>query len=67
MGTGGKHLSFWVRQGDFTFRAVAFGMGEIEDTIRRVGRCSLAFRPVLNSWRGTDSIELMVQDIRLEG
>jgi len=67
MGTGGKHLSFWVRQGDFTFRAVAFGMGELEEAIVRAGRCSLAFRPVLNSWRGTDSIELMVQDIRLEG
>ena len=67
MGTGGKHLSFWVRQVDFTFRAVAFGMGELEDAIVRAGRCSLAFRPTLSSWRGTDSIELMVQDIRLEG
>ena len=67
MGTSGKHLSFWVRQGDFTFRAVAFGMGELEEAIVRAGRCSLAFRPSLNSWRGTDSIELIVEDIKFDG
>ena len=63
MGTGGRHMSFWVRQGDSGFRAVAFGMGELADELGRSRRCDLVFKPRLNRWRGRESIELEIRDI----
>ena len=65
MGSGGRHMSFWVRQGESGFRAVAFGMGELADKLGRSRRCDLAFKPRLNRWRGKESIELEIQDIRI--
>ncbi len=43
-GVSGKHLSFYVRQGDISFRAVAFGMGDkIEKLKKSNGNYSIAF------------------------
>ncbi len=43
-GVSGKHLSFYVRQGDISFRAVAFGMGDkIEMLKKSNGNYSIAF------------------------
>ena len=43
-GVNGKHLSFYVRQGDISFRAVAFGMGgKIEMLKKSNGNYSIAF------------------------
>ncbi|MBS1259166.1 MAG: Single-stranded-DNA-specific exonuclease RecJ [Candidatus Scalindua arabica] len=33
-GVNGKHLGFYVRQGDVSFKAVAFGMGDKIDTLK---------------------------------
>ena len=43
-GVNGKHLGFYVRQGDVSFKAVAFGMGDkIEFLEQNGGNCSIAY------------------------
>ncbi|HLG30177.1 MAG TPA: DHHA1 domain-containing protein, partial [Candidatus Brocadiales bacterium] len=71
VGAQGQHLSFYVRQGDTTLKAIAFGMGEeFEYGMRNAsyginGRtCSVAFTPKLNNWQDQESVELEVKDIK---
>jgi len=64
MGQQGRHLSFYVRQGATSFRAVAFGMGERLEEVRDCARdCSLVYSPQINNWRGSSELELIVWDI----
>jgi single-stranded-DNA-specific exonuclease len=65
MGAKGQHLSFWVRQDDTSLRAVAFGWGDRADALQSAGVCSLAYRANLNEYRGTKSLELRVEDLRI--
>jgi single-stranded-DNA-specific exonuclease len=66
VGAQGKHLSFYVRQGDTTLRAIAFGMGEALDMTQQNGRLhSIAFTPKLNNWKNQENVELDVKDIKL--
>jgi len=65
MGSGGRHLSFWVNQDGAAFRAVAFGMGDLATELERSAACSLAYVPRLNRWRERESIELEVRDIKI--
>jgi single-stranded-DNA-specific exonuclease len=65
MGGGERHMSFRVRQGATTLRAVAFGMAErLEELMAEDRRCCLAFTPVLNDWQGYRSVELHVVDFQ---
>lgn len=65
MGVGEKHLSFRVRQGQQTLRAVAFGLGErYDELMSENGKCCLAFTPKRNEWNGNTSIELDVVDFQ---
>lgn len=65
MGGGERHMSFRVRQGGTTLRAVAFGMADrLEELMSEQGRCCLAFTPVLNEWQGYRSVELHVVDFQ---
>lgn len=66
MGKKGDHVSFYVTQGSASIRAVGFGMGECFEKLVRADTCSLAFRPHINEWNGTTSVELKLEDIRLE-
>jgi len=69
MGANGQHLSFWVRRPGGrgpAFRAVAFGMGERHEEIRRRGtRVELLCRPQWNEWQGRREVQLLVQDLRV--
>jgi single-stranded-DNA-specific exonuclease len=68
MGGGERHMSFRVRQGTTTLRAVAFGMAErLEELMSEDRRCCLAFTPVLNEWQGYRSVELHVVDFQAGG
>ena len=67
MGATGKHLSFWVRQGSCSRRAVGFSMGDRLEEVAGGGRCSLAYRPGVNDFRGQESLELYVEDLCVEG
>jgi single-stranded-DNA-specific exonuclease len=64
IGESGRHLAFWVRQNDAAFRSVAFGKGEMASKLAEVRKCSIAFVPRINRWRGEESIELDVRDIK---
>lgn len=65
IGQGERHLSFRVKQGPTSLRAVAFGMGErLEELMADGGRCCLAYTPVVNEWNGYRSVELHVVDFQ---
>ncbi len=74
-GVNGKHLGFYVRQGDVSFKTVGFGMGDkIEDLKQNDGNCSIAYvlrppyRKVANGMYSSnmmykEDIELELKDI----
>lgn len=65
IGTGERHLSFRVRQGGTTVRAVAWGMGDrLDELMSAGGGCCLAFTPRVNEWNGYRSVEVQVDDLR---
>jgi len=65
IGSGGRHLSMRLRQHDITLRAVAFGEGERADELAALDQpLDVAFRPVINTFRGRRTVELHVADWR---
>ena len=65
IGKGEHHLSFRVKQGTMSMRAVAFGMADrIEELMSAGGKCCLAFSPVVNQWQGRRSVEIHVVDFQ---
>jgi len=57
MGATGRHLSMMFDQHGVKMRAVAFGGGDWEQELTRIdGPISIAFRPVINNWRGRVSV-----------
>jgi single-stranded-DNA-specific exonuclease len=65
IGTNGHHLSVRLEQHGVTIRGVAFGGGDWEqDLIDASGPLSVAFKPVINSFRGRKSVEMHIADWR---
>ncbi len=66
MGDSGDHLSFRVTQGGVERRVVGFGMGNEISTLDQIpsDQLALAYKPVINEWRGRRSIELHLVDIQ---
>ena len=63
MGATGRHLSMMFDQHGVKMRAVAFGGGDWEEELTKVeGPLSIAFRPVINNWRGRVSVEIHLDD-----
>ena len=61
--SGGRHLSLRVKQHDVTLRAVAFGGGEWAEPLAQLTTpMDIAFRPVINSFRGRRNVELRLID-----
>ena len=59
IGTTGQHLSLRLEQHGVALRAVAFGGGDWEqDLDRRNGPLAVAFKPVINSFRGRQTVEM---------
>ena len=49
-------------------RAVAFGGGDWEEELAAIdGELSIAFRPVINRYRGRASVEIHLADWRVDG
>ena len=63
IGSGGRHLSLKLSQHEVTHRAVAFGGGEWAEELAAAD-CPLdiAFRPVINTFRGRRNVELHLVD-----
>ncbi len=65
LGSGGHHLAMTLSQHNVSLRAVAFGGGEWADELAAVdGPLDVAFRPVINHFRGRQSVELHLVDWR---
>ncbi|MHC5036722.1 MAG: single-stranded-DNA-specific exonuclease RecJ [Planctomycetota bacterium] len=63
LGARRNHLSFYYRQGDLAYRAIAFGFGDRAPGLEGA-RADLAFVPTINRFRGRETLELRVEDIR---
>ncbi len=65
LGTGGHHLAMTLEQHGVSLRAVAFGGAEWADELASLdGPLDIAFRPVINSFHGRQSVELHLVDWR---
>ncbi len=65
IGNGERHLSFRVKQGEMSMKAIAFGMSDrIEELMSAGGKCCLAFSPIINEWQGRRSVEIHVVDFQ---
>jgi len=65
IGSGGRHLSMRLAQHGVTLRGVAFGGGDWADALAALdGPIDVAFRPVVNNFRGRRSVELHLVDWR---
>jgi single-stranded-DNA-specific exonuclease len=62
IGGGGRHLSLRLSQHGVTFRAVAFGGSERAEELSAGGCLDVAFRPVINHYRGRHNVELQLVD-----
>ncbi len=63
MGATGHHLSMTFDQHGVKMRAVAFGGGDWEEELAGIdGTFSIAFRPVINRYRGRVSVEIHLDD-----
>jgi single-stranded-DNA-specific exonuclease len=68
MGESGRHLSMTFDQNGVRMRAVAFGCGDWEPELAAAqGALSIAFRPVINCYRGRSSVEIHLDDWRIDG
>jgi single-stranded-DNA-specific exonuclease len=65
IGGAGRHLSMMFDQQGVKMRAVAFGGAEWEQELAAIdGELSIAFRPVINHYRGRASVEIHLADWR---
>jgi single-stranded-DNA-specific exonuclease len=68
IGSTGRHLALRFEQHGVALRAVAFGGGDWEqDLIDAAGPLAVAFKPVINSYRGRQTVEMHLADWRCEG
>jgi len=68
IGTNGHHLSLRLEQHGVAMRAVAFGGGDWEDDLNSAaGPLAVAFKPVINNFRGRTTVEMQLADWRAEG
>ncbi len=65
MGKTKQHLTVNLRQGSKVIRAVAFGSGEWCDELNAIdGPIDIAYRPVINDFRGFRKVEIHIVDWR---
>ncbi len=62
VGQGGKHLQISFQSGNTTLRGIGFGMGHRTSELDRM--LDVAFTLSADSWRGGDSVQLVVADIK---
>ncbi len=65
IGGGERHLSFLVKQGSTSMRAVAWNMGDRHDELLSGGgHACLVFTPKINEWNGMRKVEMEVFDFQ---
>ena len=63
VGKGGDHLQLTVRQGDVTFKCIAFGFAPLDAKLTPGTTIDLAVEPTLNEYNGRTTVELEVKDV----
>ena len=65
MGGGDRHLTVKLRHGNKVIRGVAFGAGDWCDSLNTCeGMIEIAYRPVINEFRGYKKVEVQLVDWR---
>ncbi|MHB8973158.1 MAG: single-stranded-DNA-specific exonuclease RecJ [Pirellulaceae bacterium] len=68
MGGGERHLSARLSQHGVALRSVAFGQGDWAEELEQLtGPLDVAYRPVINDFRGRRTVELHIVDWRPSG
>ena len=65
VGSEGKHLKLTLERQGRTWSAIAFKLGHLVDRLPR--QVDVVYHLTRNTWNGTASLELVVQDIRPAG
>jgi len=65
MGADGSHLDLQLSQGAASLRCVAFGRGDLVDSLPRGATIDALFTPKLNRFRGRVSVEAELVDLRV--
>ena len=66
VGFNGKHLKLKLEKQDYSFDAIAFGLGDHLLKLSPDKKCDIVYTPFLNIWKGYENIELKVKDIRVD-
>ncbi|MCE9555716.1 MAG: single-stranded-DNA-specific exonuclease RecJ, partial [Planctomycetes bacterium] len=67
LGADGRHLALSIEQHGMKLRALAFGKAmDWSDALAAAGTMSIAYRPVINRFRGRATVELHLVDWREE-
>jgi len=69
VGKTGSHLQLYLRQGQTSMKAIAFGFAtdELVARLQTGVHIDLAFEPTLNEYKGFTSVELDVKDLQFAG
>jgi single-stranded-DNA-specific exonuclease len=66
-GEQGQHLRLTAYQEGHTRACIGFGLGEMAEAINRPNqRFAMAYVPTINRWRGRETVQLRVKDLKLE-
>jgi len=68
VGMKGQHIIFYLSNGDVSYKAIAFRMGEqlYDKMIAGARRCSVVSALKVDTWSGTGEVELHVRDVEFE-
>ena len=64
VGAGNKHLRLRIAKNGLFMNCIGFGMGELAATLARGDTIHIAFQMDINSYQGTDSVQLVIKDIK---
>lgn len=65
LGREGNHLRLQLRQGKTSLEAIAFGMGELAQTLSVGDKIDIAYSIDENTWNGNTKLQLKVKDLKL--
>ena len=61
----GKHLKFYIQKGNKVFECLWWNSGEYKDDIKLGSHYDIAFKMNMNVFRGTQRLQLTVEDMRV--
>ncbi len=65
VGKGANHLKLTLKQGEYFFDAIAFGMGEIYSELKVSTKIDIVYALEDNTWNGSKSLQLKIKDIKV--